>query len=896
MRTINKLFYLLTAASLLGFASCQQAEETFEPGEKDNVDCEGVYFPKQDKIEESLIFDPTQDKLDTIFISRTNEDGALTVKPTVTLSANGEVVENTVFKVSDAKFEDGQVESFLAIDFSEAKEGVQYELHLSIEGDQYSSKYSSSLKACDYKVMCVAYIDFVSPADSTKPAKITFTQGHWGEVHTAYMKYYEVDGVRHCITYGEETAATEAEQPSWSYKGGFWGIDPDQHLEFLWYQEDDEECSEGDGSHPHTIPAGNAAPEGAELITFPHLQTYYLNSSAGQLYMVDYWWYQKLGGYARPYLHFLDANSLYDNASYYDGNGGFYFWVLGYCNAGRSGWWPQDYDVVGIAEGFTRADYTLKLTAGITEDDESGNNVVPIDFKVGADVASVAYTIVEGSLASAQVANEAALIIKDSVDRKYATFVDAAGVSFTDGVAAPATGHYTLVAVGFDKKKENKSTASVEFDYLLTGETSEVIFNVTAGTTEKYASRGYSSDTSIEYTISGTGITGAVPFVYSMAEVEAEGGIDAVVAEIKDAANTLYSWLSDKDYAGNVLSESALADANDGGYSDIVSSGITPGTLYYVVVWATNGYDNTVKYATTTTTGDPLPIYQNFTVDSWNDDAELANANAWVGKWNLYGIDYYEPTSLRQYLGKSTIALSDTPAEGPDDYGLYDEYVTVTGLFGDVSWLEEYNITLDDRLEMDVYGGAMYTCSNKLYKDDVFEDCTVYLYSKGQGTPGWNYAHYYWTCFIPVLDGYYAFVDTEYGASYNFTGLGLRSAGSGWLATAYDLLLVDPAKDDNGVAPAAISKAVNTARKRFDKSLAKTEKLEWTGKRAIREAIADYMKEYKSTSHCITLEGVTGLEPVAGNRVIATHNIGKGTSAKSAKGKDEAPTMLKNRF
>ena len=118
---------------------------------------------------------------------------------------------------------------------------------------------------------------------------------------------------------------------------------------------------------------------------------------------------------------------------------------------------------------------------------------------------------------------------------------------------------------------------------------------------------------------------------------------------------------------------------------------------------------------------------------------------------------------------------------------------------------------------MDVYAGVMYTCTNQILDED--DNFTVYLYSKGQGTWGWDYANAYWTCFIPVMDGYYAFVDVKYGASYNFTGLGLYHEENGWYAKISDQLLVDPAKDDNGLAPKSIDTAVRFAKERFDQAV-----------------------------------------------------------------------------
>lgn len=909
MRTINKYFYLLAAVALAGVVSCQKEVEEFTPGEPDSETCEGVYFIKQDVIEDTQIFDPTQQKVDTIIVRRSNSAGSLTVKPTVGLSeitADGPVDgDASLFKVSDIVFKDGQEESFVVVEFPNVKEGVQYSLHLSIDGDEYSSKYSSSLKTCDYKVLCVAYVDFCIPGteedEHPTPALVTFKFGWWSETRTAYIKYYEVDGVRHCSTYGEKLAPDTKTNGAHEEKGGFWGVDPNQHLEFLWFQADVEECSDCGDPHPYVVPAGYPN-EGGELMTFVEYQHFQLFDGQPETYVVDYYGYQRMGGYARPYLHFVDANSIFDMASYYDGNGGFYFWILGYntiSNRG-SGWaFPQDYDIVGIAEGFTRADFTLEMTAGMPEPDESGENVVPIDFEVGPDVVWVGYSILEGKATSAAIAKEAATIAKDTTAiiqeikdgvtyEKYATWVHAEGTDFSDMIAPEDanTGIYTLVAVAIDTvqvrdkgqiKKvlyEARTTSSVNFKYLVAGDAGQVVLNVAAASTANLASQGYSPETSFQYTIKGAGITGAIPMVYSQAEIESNGGIDAVVDAILAEPNTYYSLLSDDEFEGK-LSAEQLASVNDLGFTDICTAGISPGTMFYIIVWATNGYDVAVEYATTTTAGDPLPVYMPYTVDSVNPEYMLESASDWMGTWNIYGVDAYGSSSLRSYLGKSVIAASDTPTEGPDQKGLYDEYVTVTGLFGSWDWLAQYGITnFDDRLEMDVYGGAMYTCSNVLYNDNIFEDCTVYYYSKSLNDWGYDYLTYFFSCFLPVRDGYYALIDvTDYG--YDFVGLGIASEENGWLAKVYDQLLVDPAKDDNGLANApALHKAISRAKADFSNCVLKAGQLGLTGKQMMHQAIDEYMKGYRVRNHFITIEGVKGLAPIQTVRKVeARHNI-----------------------
>ncbi len=98
---------------------------------------------------------------------------------------------------------------------------------------------------------------------------------------------------------------------------------------------------------------------------------------------------------------------------------------------------------------------------------------------------------------------------------------------------------------------------------------------------------------------------------------------------------------------------------------------------------------------------------------------------------------------------------------------------------------------------MDVYAGIMYQFGDSTVEGDY----AVYLGAKGQNEFGYtvNYA----SAFIPVADGYYAFVDcSRYASSYNFCGIGLYS-DAGWIARIWDPLLVDPDVDDNGVAPEA---------------------------------------------------------------------------------------------
>ena len=887
MRTSNKYFYLLAAVALAGMVSCVKEQEEFTPGDPDSETCEGVYFVKQDVIEEMQIFDPTQEKKDRIIVARSNSDGALTVTPRVGLSIiTSEGVEDgdaSIFTVSDIVFANGQEESYVDLDFSKVKEGVQYSLHLSIDGDENSSKYSSSLKACDYKVLCVAYKTFSQPKADEKdpdvPARITFKHGWWQETRTALIKYYEVDGVRHCVTYDEKLADGEETNGEHEEKGGFWGVNPDQHLSFLWYTADVEEgkCGDCEDGHPHAIPAGNAAPEGAELITFDGFQEYDFGWGDKPV-VVDYYYYQRQGGYSKGYLHFVDANSLFDNASYYDGNGGFFFWILGYNTMGNrgSGWdFPQDYDIVGIAEGYTRADYSIDLTAGMPEPDEDGENVVPVDFKVGADVDLLAYTILKGNVSSAVVNNEATAIVKDTISRKYATWVEANGKSFSDEISCPETGMYTLVAVAIDtvhvktKTKAtdangvkyvfaHKNTASVYFKYLKAGDAGQVVLNVEAATTEGLESRGWNPETSLQYTITGSGITGAIPMIYTQAEIEGEGGIDVILDAIKAEPNEYYKLLSDDDFTGK-LSAEQIASANDKGFTDIYASGVTPGTQYYVVVWATNGYDVAVEYATTTTAGDPLPIYMNYTYKDRADELiDGKSASDFFGTYNLYAIDMYGTASLRSYMGQAVLAACDA-----DKYGIDvedGEYAQISGLscgqggdgFDDTILLDFCESPFGEDGIEDKKGFFL------AQKTNLAKTATLYTWVPA-GNDWYNWS-YNWVAY-PVAEGYIAFVaESYYGDNYGMNA-NLNFYNDDLDIAFQDFLLVDPAVDDNPHSAAAASVARRAKR---------GNKVELPGNNRFNKL--NGVKSYPA--RFISILGVKGLAPIQTiTRVEAGHNL-----------------------
>lgn len=585
---MKKLFYILSvaAAAALTLVSCQEKEllpREDSPAEVAN--CYGVYFPAQEASGDH-VFSPVEEPVMEITVARINDKGNITVPVKTSFSEDG------IFVADKITFVDGQKETTFQVRFPEAKEGVKYAASFVIEDTQYASIYNSNPIALDFSIMRVKMEYFLNPK-TKEPAKVTFTQGDWNEVHTAYIKFYEVDGIRHCVTEQEELVGEGSKD------GGFWGQDPNVHFEFDWYLGGDEECSCDEGSHSSLIPEGiDGVPAGAQMI---RVQPRGIVDYGGGYLMLpyDYFsYYQDKNAYARGFLHFIDANELYDSVSYYDGNGGFFFWIYGYTSAavGWAGSWAQGIDIVGIAEGFSRVDYSLSV-----ESDYPSKGVSPIYVETGLDVDAIQYAIYEGELTATQINNKIAAI-SDGTDpselfNEFTVDEDEAIKYATLEVSPEATGIYTLVAVALDAAKTAQNSASVSFQYISAEDEETYAVNVhvlAEDTPARYVD--YHAYDSFAFAIYGSELTEVHVGIVESAKVEDE----------KDAAAYVLALKNDDEAA---VSEEILAQINAAGGYYTVATGMKAATKYAVIVWATNGYEESVVSALYTT--EKLPYVWN---------------------------------------------------------------------------------------------------------------------------------------------------------------------------------------------------------------------------------------------------------------------------------------------
>ena len=594
MKKINKyLFGAFAALLTAGLFSCVEEAPEYVPGAPEAAGCNAIYFPTQEASGDHT-YDPTMEKKITVTVSRDSLKSASNPLPEITVPLKATVSEEGIFVVPETvSFADGQTEATVDITFPEAKTAVKYDLSLGIDGAAYASVYNSTTNFIELSVFCVEWRYF-AVKDGKETYSLTedgatlihWTQRHWGETAWGYVKYYQVDDVRYCetVTIGHNYKGEDYFDP------GFCGTGPE--WTFKWHKDLKNNV-------------------GGDIIDLDVNFYYHNDNYDSDVYAYDWrhYWNDINGNYNDDIYEFVNGGGYNPNESYplsyYDGNGGFIFYVSRYYIMGLGGWTPPSPDMDGIAEGFTRVDYSLAVSAYETED-----GVAPVEFELGADVTAVKYVVAEGELS----AKEAGKLV-DAIVANEAENIQTLAVESTDtiiGVSPAASGIYTLVAVSY-AGEDAKESDFVSFTYVAAADKEEyaaVVTVATEPTSAMYEHVGLTAINSFSYFVYGEGLTAVKVGVFKTADVESKGA-ETLAASIK-----------------NAVDEETLAAINGAGYAD-VATGLDALTSYTVVVWATNDYNSTVATAQYETDG--LPNEPTGTVGTYTyaqfwegDDPDLA--------------------------------------------------------------------------------------------------------------------------------------------------------------------------------------------------------------------------------------------------------------------------------
>lgn len=694
MKIFNKFLYLAAALAFVA-VSCGQKEEPFEPGPQEVEGCYGVYFPVQD-VSGSHILSPSDKTEFDITLKRAVADGDITVPIVAEFSEDG------IFTVADATFADGQDETTFKVSFPTIAQGQTYEAHFRIVDNKYASIYSSNAVGLDFSVMQVEMKYFLNPKTGEK-AKIHWVQGWWGEEVDGYLQYYEVDGVRTCFT----ESISDTHYYNGYYDGpGFWG-GTGVEWSFIWF-----------------VKSG--------FIRIPPLNTGYHNSSYdADIWALDYFYYTTGSEDNTEFLSYAANND--DVVSFYDGNGGFMLSIRSYYMFGVGGWNPGVYDTYGIAEGFTRVDYTFEL-----ETDFSDGGEAPIYITAGPDVTKVKYQVYEGSLNNAQINNKVNEIIDggDAITLTDELVLDEDdNLKYADlAITTEKSGTYTFVAVayGIDMDEKSKTagqeiaqnSAGIVFKCITAADEAEYAVDITVGAEDvpdRYTD--YDSISSMAYFIVGSDVT----------DVHVGVVATATYNKNKDGYNQ-----SVKTNSKLALSAAQLAQVNSAGGYYTLTTGLAPLTSYTVIVWATNGDLETIVTAQHTTQGLPLvPVAvgdYKYTVafSNWGTDTGVnlcfdPNYNLYVIQNIFYYVDFYFS------MDEKGIIHFDPQDTGATYSGIPIYVLEAHDLYTDDVINDPAN-EIDEEEAADIRANSYYDSENKVYKFNM----TFYVPNVGDFGHGWE--------------------------------------------------------------------------------------------------------------------------------------------------------------
>lgn len=451
-----------------------------------------------------------------------------------------------------------------------------------------------------------------------------------------------------------------------------------------------------------------------------------------------------------------------------------------------------------VLPGAVLVDYSMALTPGF-----SAEGKLPVAFTFGTDVATIKYAAYAGPLSKADLEEKTAELVA-ATDAKTVSkpAADAEG-NVPDAVVEfsfDATGEYTLVAVACDAEGTPQNSTSVVVSYVAADDEVPVVVSAGLGSAAKYAPMGITSETAVEFYVYGEDLKDVKIGVYSLV----------------DLASNQEGCIADLQQAPSVSAE-VLAEINEGVYVDVVTK-LLPGTEYYMLVYASNGYENKIIMTNAQTTdGDPKKIYTNYTVNDYVWDLAPKTSEGYFGTYNYYGVDYFTTkTGLREKLGQVTISDADIPDDEADENGLVAEYVLVDGLFA-VS--QEELAIKDGAMYFAFYGGVLYDLANS-FGPVEYNGATYYTLTGGfVSGEGFYPGNSNLLVGAYVEEGYLAFCCNPNYADYGFDGLGLalfadeafEEYAGGWQAVT-NILLVDPEFDEENASASAAPSSADLAR------------------------------------------------------------------------------------
>ncbi len=450
MKTIKHILLLTFAAFAL--TNCAD-EASYVPGEKENPDNFGVYFPEQ-TVSTTVEVDPKAETKVTFKVARKRTDEAIIV-PFHVDSENKDV-----FTISPIAFKQGAAEANVTVKFDKAEVGTTYKCTISIDDPEYVSLYGTNATSLSFSVVRAGWELVKGPNGETKGkwrddiivglysiSAATFNPNP--ELDVEIYERSDVKGLYRMKVYGGSNFIR-------SFTGGNYS-----------YAEDKDVWTTVNASDPDKV----YLPLQTAGVTF--------NSDDGEV---------SFGSYVPENFSLDESAAQYGTMK----DGVIEFPVQGimitiatldgYAYANTNGLTRI------LMPGVTVPDYTVSLSK-----EECKDGVVDVTATLSSDVKKFKYSVREGAIDEG-----AASLLAQELDQAGAFDGEITETS-TLHLTCKETGKYTLVGCVYDATGTMQGYASVAFGYVAKGEEKPVILTYGLEATNEFAGEGINPDNSAKF-------------------------------------------------------------------------------------------------------------------------------------------------------------------------------------------------------------------------------------------------------------------------------------------------------------------------------------------------------------------------------------------------------------
>lgn len=565
----------MTAMLSLVMASCVE-EQVFQPGELDNENCYGVYFPAQKGLGDIQI-EPDDPTTLSFVVRRTNSRGKIHVP--VTIKAN-----YPIFTSDEIVFEDGSPVSTVVVHFPSAKIATTYECTLVLEGDEYVSKYSSNPTHISFSVTRVKWNDVVGPNGETS--------GRWR------------DGIF----------------PEW-----FAVTNPNLERNIVLQERDDMPGFYRTYDVYNADYLGNMFASNVSSLCVAKNYTYINATNPDKVWIPTFetgvimhptYGMMSVGSYVVENDKDFDASIASVYGTLREGVIEFPYGAL-QMKLEMMGWYQTNSSGLHriILPGYRAKEYSVEVEAGVS--DQYGN--LPVNVTLGSDITQVKLAVFEGTLTESAALEKAQFIAAG--DAAQTGEVVTVSKSTTVDYSFDATGMYTVVAAGFDIAGNFQTSVSSAFGYLKAGDDSnKVILSSGLICSDKYASEGLTSKNSLEIYISGKNIQRLHAGLYS--KEKWEGNEENVKMEV----------------AQSQMNKASLDMINSSGLF-LKQGYLVPGTEYVLVLKAYNGYREEFFVSEAITGGEWDARLAEYDLSDVDMNLIPLNKDGYYGKYHYYALE-----------------------------------------------------------------------------------------------------------------------------------------------------------------------------------------------------------------------------------------------------------------